>query len=1517
MFGVSCFRFAAAMLASNSVSTIFKCISCSFGTCDQTAYAEHIKHCSSEPSSDSLPVTSDGGETQDSLTETSKTRRASHVCDECHLSLRCSKDLLFHLRDVHGKNLKIFVCRFCSHYAARLYGSLYSHVRRKHSETMLRGGNICSTVDQDSMTEKPSDIEAGADEHCTSKVPKMPCEQNDPAKNISDRGLCPVKSSRSLGLQFLGKQLPEVGRDDFICQLCSYSHVLSHIVVKHIWKEHSDKFEKVRAVAATGEASMKRGLYKCDDCNYSSYEKHTFYNHCAHHQFKGPSECPHCSFCGMTDSAISQHVQKIHAGRHCRSESAQTRTSSPGRARKRKGKLCRKWYSRNRACPLCTFRTKCRSALHCHKVRVHPELSKSRRTSLSFDSMSLSPKSKKVDVDDTVEMDSSCDPAEQQRAPAHNLLSGAVSTSVKQKVYRCDVCSREFNSLQLKKKHAQKHLNYRRYQCPVCGFRSNYADSIQKHISNFHKDVKAKTVVLSAEHAKQTIEAYNSNRLRKRSEHNYSVCRDDRVKAVKLSLDSAKQTKEAYRKHSGKQIHLDVRRYQCSVCGLRSNYQQNMKKHTIVMHKDTEARVIDLSLKDAKQTADSKEAYRTQPRKHIHLDVRRYQCSVCGLKSNYQQNMKKHTIVMHKDTEARVIDLSLKDAKQTAVSDDAYRKQRKKQIRLDLRRYQCTVCGFRSNYQQNIKQHAFFMHKDKEAQVITLSVQDAEQTIEEYRHQRLKFVHRQCKSVHSAATVKRNKLYPVASGKSRALQYRLPSSSNDVTTGSSEISPMQKATQPTMEISDHSYSGSGIPRPSERYACSVCRKQSGHRSSIYRHMRRDHCEKGRVIVVRKKMSVHKSKLAIHSVCKKALNSGELKAEASADGCQLYKLQRKRKFQQSICDMEHNYSSRAECITQTAVKSEMDNTVSNGGNDMHPVTGVNYSPPVPLSPLKRKVSRPYTCGICPFRAKALSTVIVHRRLHVKRSGYSFACSICPYFVNQSGHLERHMKLHARESAQGDKKPVEKRDSKFHLCDMCPYMTVRLGTFIYHKQRHRRRASAPSKCEHCNFWVSEPRHLSRHATVHTAQYMQERRKYSELPQTSDSPDGDTVETVHEKHKEIPASGSTNEVDGPSEKCDMSTDRRKLDEMMQSLSVVNDGDDETAVKSESLAGFSDENAGTSAQSGSSETSRQLPSWCCERCPYSASKLACFKRHMWLHGKQYPYECRYCDYSVQSYWQLVSHVLWHFAPNKHLMYAQSVSNLDSFPSQLPNRNGVPDSLASIDRFIPSFENSDVFLLSDAANFQCRCCPFVAEQRSEFFAHMRCHCTRDAAYSCPLCSFRTDVAESLSVHIFLHFNLPGSRQSTLPPNTCRLDDWKQLYAAIEALAERKPQDSASWSCNQVDAESSLKVDTLTAENQATRSSEYEDNLSVDKPHNQDDSSALSAMPDESLSAENQHETVMHSTDLPDVSVAEEPLSADSLSLVTENDSKLCRYCDRRIDDPNALVKHEARHLIGFYQPLA
>jgi len=424
---------------------------------DYTAYAEHIKFCTNE-STDKSPGMSADDKIQSNLSKMVKNCQSSYVCHKCLVPTGSPRSLLLHLQDVHGEDMQIFICRFCSRYAARLRTSVYKHAMRKHRKQVLKHRSYAKILQNSVNNELSMNNDVCAGEDRISKAQATFCIQSE--NNILHTEQYAVKSSSSLGLQFIGKQHPAIGREEYFCKLCSFSHVSYSTVVKHIWKDHDDKFSEMvlseaSARQTSSDVSNASILYKCDECSYTTNVKFSLYSHYAHHQFEGPSKCPHCSFCALTDAAIVNHVRKYHESgdlmvKHSdpKLESVCSKTAktsykvakgSKGRHKKQYARRhVKKWYS----CPYCSFKSQWYKSVHHHKQQAHAKLGIACRKRSSVDTVSPDGyKVMKMDVSDApvnssnsskvhkVKMDTSgalkssiiASRAEQQNLPSHKF----------------------------------------------------------------------------------------------------------------------------------------------------------------------------------------------------------------------------------------------------------------------------------------------------------------------------------------------------------------------------------------------------------------------------------------------------------------------------------------------------------------------------------------------------------------------------------------------------------------------------------------------------------------------------------------------------------------------------------------------------------------------------------------------------------------------------------------------------------------------------------------------------------------------------------------------------------------------------------------------------------------------------------------------------------------------------------------------------------------------------------------
>ncbi|TPP67378.1 Zinc finger protein 45 [Fasciola gigantica] len=149
-----------------------------------------------------------------------------------------------------------------------------------------------------------------------------------------------------------------------------------------------------------------------------------------------------------------------------------------------------------------------------------------------------------------------------------------------------------------------KEEQWKRHQCSGCGHRSNWKWDINKHIKVAHPErTNITTVTLDLEEARQTFGEY-MNRL-KLSRNRYL---ND---ATGGGLGSSTGPGSSWSGGLASTGEGYYRPYKCSVCGHRSNWKWDVRKHIKQMH-NSEAEVITLSLDEARRTIHQYKSCRRQ-----------------------------------------------------------------------------------------------------------------------------------------------------------------------------------------------------------------------------------------------------------------------------------------------------------------------------------------------------------------------------------------------------------------------------------------------------------------------------------------------------------------------------------------------------------------------------------------------------------------------------------------------------------------------------------------------------------------------------------------------------------------------------------------------------------------------------------------------------------------------------------------------------------------------------------------
>uniref|UniRef100_A0A5K3FSS7 C2H2-type domain-containing protein n=1 Tax=Mesocestoides corti TaxID=53468 RepID=A0A5K3FSS7_MESCO len=231
---------------------------------------------------------------------------------------------------------------------------------------------------------------------------------------------------------------------------------------------------------------------------------------------------------------------------------------------------------------------------------------------------------------------------------------------------------------------------WKRYQCSGCGHRSNWKWDINKHIKVAHPERKEiTTITLDIEEARLTLPAY--------LEKVRALGRNGRPSATGAaeewgttstgnSIVSGHQPTEGY-----------YRPFKCTVCGHRSNWKWDVKKHIKQMHAGA-ADVITLSNEEARRTINQYKSHRRQGQ---------------GLRSHWSASSSSASMMTAAPATVKTSPPTkrhLDDSDSADVDESQPNREPLDEQVAPASAFRCTVCKRRFQTWTNLQQHTVFSH---------------------------------------------------------------------------------------------------------------------------------------------------------------------------------------------------------------------------------------------------------------------------------------------------------------------------------------------------------------------------------------------------------------------------------------------------------------------------------------------------------------------------------------------------------------------------------------------------------------------------------------------------------------------------------------------------------------------------------------------------------------------------------------------------------------------------------------
>jgi len=1079
----------------------------------------------------------------------------------------------------------------------------------------------------------------------------------------------------------------------------------------------------------------------------------------------------------------------------------------------------------------------------------------------------------------------------------------------------------------------------RRFYCVLCGYRSSYKYDVVRHLFNIHPDSNVTVAKMSLEDARKSLQCYESSaRFRRRHKNTLSsssvqsdfdiitagekveaaeehlvdarVCKSEDIKKIKTpvkSIEKAELNLVSLRKRGL----LSPRIPLVPICSEPVRMDNNLSS-MVKWHADFTGRG-DKSICDDSQQLSCKRWYTKQKQKTME-NMRIFKCSECDYCSKWWTGVYRHRRKHLQDSQTirisipRTISESNSRPGHESGLDKCARCPYRSLSKLELQRhtklahrrtkrrylnnpesfkFQCPFCQFSTNWAESLKRHIASIHpEDKPNQT-------------------------------------NNK-----EGISSEIISSLYTESTRTTTDTSQ--KFQVACERlTLNKVDSKYF--------RRFKCSSCPSRKNSKVDVLKHIQIVHSGMGSVKVLSKKFA--KDTLA-----------------------EYFKLHGKH-FRKSNCvDGSAERQSHVTAIDKGDTKSSLKLDVNcPSASEVQPMesfaqkgsTGDDHSLPKQTVDSRQLVDVKFpwlSCDKCPFISIHSHNLREHRLRHRRKSTAQLKCDLCSYTCSSYQVLNKHAAVHmpnyrnTRTMTLTSLRSISIPDDILK-CDQCPFLTKTLTALSSHKQMHQPRTLVRHGCDLCQFWSLGRNTILRHYHVHQAGYAQKRInslsnttlkptkqcKMDKLSKPAQSSTSIQQSDSAKKSRPLQLVDASVEVEMAALKqkliasrfrdeasCSSSQlpfDRRpseepvpNTDHLIQTPSnVVNFFGDvcETAARQEATAVSihdtenNDAVVDVEADNGCSKKMRQL--WRCDKCPYAVIDIGRLRNHISMHGRGLPYQCTYCNYSAFRYWCLARHHKLHFLHNQNLLNSQSVKNLILLPPRVKQLtvNSCEEDVTRND--MDDLDDPGKLSVPLFSKFRCSRCPFVAEQRLELCAHLRCH-VLGSKMSCPFCDFSTASSTPLRSHVLSHFNLPGMEWSALPPRSRASKTWTSIVTDIESYVQK-------WCKNQFEKTKNGDLAAYTKVSRGVPVSDGNMNLLYEDQHTNCQEGELSRQGRSQF--KDIRATYPLSRMMSRVKSEVVAQSQESISCLPTASSNFCQYCDRLLGSTDLLARHEAGHLIG------
>ena len=448
------------------------------------------------------------------------------------------------------------------------------------------------------------------------------------------------------------------------CSVCDFRSYHGQIITFHMATKHADNDVEIERIS-------------CINCRVS-----TEHDQCDEDNSKSDFDCNYCNFKKTTSQeVIVSHMKVVHPEErlfHCNS---------------------------------CSYRCNWQYNLETHKKIVHKILP------------NLNSSEGRLDVSHTTDLQvSKCKACEFEtkkmrylRRHTH-LMHGPNADVIN--VLTCPTCEFETKRNQSLEDHINaQHLNERRFSCNSCDFKSYYRQHMKIHIISRHRGSKPANMT--------TIGCSDCT-----SNIGHSTCKLPRRRARR------RPTQLMTNEKANSAVSVKKENRMCQECSYVTQKRSYLRRHLDLSHgqnsdqsKIMSCKICEFETNIAQSLADHTNS--------IHLNQKRFNCSVCDLKSYFGNHIKSHMATQHAEGEVERISCNecrvntehdrcheghSESAKQNfdcnycnfkSTTSQEVIVSHMKTFHPEERLFHCNNCSYRCNWLYNLRTHKTTEHKRK------------------------------------------------------------------------------------------------------------------------------------------------------------------------------------------------------------------------------------------------------------------------------------------------------------------------------------------------------------------------------------------------------------------------------------------------------------------------------------------------------------------------------------------------------------------------------------------------------------------------------------------------------------------------------------------------------------------------------------------------------------------------------------------------------------------------------------